>query len=401
VEEAIERLQFQEGISELNRTLQAKEADTFGGLWIEHEPDYKIVILFTRKGERTIRPYIEDKPFADRVEVRRARYTLAELETIYAQATRELAKLDFSVNISLNVSGNRVEVTVSDRKWFEDELRRVEAKLPKGVELTVVEGGSTARDKELLLTPPVPDIAFPRQKPVEGYSENMLAKLLGVLQLDGGCLYVDPFGSESPMLIIWPPELSLQVDGDQVLVIDGKGQEVVRVGDEVDMSGGSTSADNWVLQQIPSACRGVYFFADSVSPLERRNSGLYTVDEISYGEHSVLFLQYTQALGNQGLTPMFAIGKLEANDQNPCLHLRTEVMAQAITLLWPPDWSAQLEEGTIVVRDAQDQVVARMGDKVQMRGWGNPTSPNDPFNQMIDELPGDCIGISSLVDGID
>ena len=43
------------------------------------------------------------------------------------------------------------------------------------VELSVVEGGTTARDMDLLLTPPLPGadtlhpIAFPRQKPTEGW----------------------------------------------------------------------------------------------------------------------------------------------------------------------------------------------------------------------------------------
>lgn len=115
LEEAIERLQFQEGIGELNAALQADEADSFGGLWIEHEPDFRIIALFTRNGEKTIRAYLAGKPFAQQVEVCEARYTLAELETIYAQAADELAKLDFDVNTSLDVSSNRVEVTVSDR----------------------------------------------------------------------------------------------------------------------------------------------------------------------------------------------------------------------------------------------------------------------------------------------
>ena len=168
LEQAIQRLQFQEGIGALNAALQADEADTFGGLWIEHEPDFQIVILFTRNGEQTIRPYLAGKPFAQQVEVRQARFTLAELETIYVQAIHELAKLDFDVNASLDVSGNRVEVTISDREWFKAELDRVGAQLPEGVEVTIVEGASTARDMDLLLTPPVPGIAFPASKAGRG-----------------------------------------------------------------------------------------------------------------------------------------------------------------------------------------------------------------------------------------
>jgi hypothetical protein len=107
VEEAIQRLQYQEGIGELNFALQAEEGGTFGGLWIEHEPKFKVVVLFTRDGKKTIQPYLAGKPFADLVEVRRARYSLAELETIYAQTNNELAKLDFYVNTSLDVQGFR------------------------------------------------------------------------------------------------------------------------------------------------------------------------------------------------------------------------------------------------------------------------------------------------------
>jgi len=72
--------------------------------------------------------------------VREARYTLAELEMIQAQAMRELGKLDFDVACLLSVQDNRVEVPVSDQAWFESELRRVGAQLPEGVEVVVVEG---------------------------------------------------------------------------------------------------------------------------------------------------------------------------------------------------------------------------------------------------------------------
>jgi hypothetical protein len=237
VQDALQRLGYQDDIGNLSAALQANEADTFGGLWIEHEPDYRVVVLFTRKGERTIRPYLAGKPFAHLVEVRQARYTLAELEAIYAQTTRELAKLDFDANVLLDVSVNRVTITVGDREWFESELRRAGVQLPDGVELAVVEGGSTARDKDLLLTPPVPGIAFPRQKPTEGFRTCMAAALVGTLRLEGACLYVQSLGGGSA-LPIWPPEFTLRVEGDQVLVIDGMGQVAARAGEEVYMGGG-------------------------------------------------------------------------------------------------------------------------------------------------------------------
>ena len=402
VEEAIARLQFQDGIGELNVALQANEADTFGGLWIEHEPNYRIVVLFTRKGERTIRPYLADEPYAHLVEIRQARYTLAELETIYAQATRELSKLDFGVNVLLDVPGNCVEVTVGDREWFESELRRAGVRLPDGVELTVIEGGSTARDRDLLLTPPVPGIAFPRQEPVEGFRVCMEAALAGTLRLEGACLYIQSLGGRS-LVPIWPPEFTLRVEGDRVLVIDGEGQVAARVGEEVYMGGGGGSADEWVLQQIPPACQGEYFIVGcEVRPNLRHDSELFALDVVSDTARTVLFLRYKPALDEQAVDDVSISGKLVAYDDNRCLHLQTDWGPGVVTLLWPADWSVRVEDETIVVLDATGQAVARMGDEVRLRGREIPQSMDvATYRQLINELPGDCIGTSWLVDGCD
>ena len=130
--EAVQRLRYQDQIGEPAETLATNEPDTYAGLWIEHEPAYRIVVRFARDPEGTIRPYIEGLPFAGLVEVRGARYTLAELEDIHAQTLAQLDELDFGVSSSLSVQENRIEVYVSDRAWVESELRRAGAALPEG-----------------------------------------------------------------------------------------------------------------------------------------------------------------------------------------------------------------------------------------------------------------------------
>ena len=57
--EAVRRLQAQATIGELGAELEANEQPTFGGLWIQHKPEYKVVVAFTRDGEETVRPYIQ------------------------------------------------------------------------------------------------------------------------------------------------------------------------------------------------------------------------------------------------------------------------------------------------------------------------------------------------------
>ena len=406
VEEAMERMRFQDGIGDLNAALQANEADTFGGLWIEHEPDYRVVVLFTRRGERTIRPYLAGKPYARVVEVRAARYTLAELEAIQAQATRELAKLDFRANALLDVQGNRVEVPVSDRGWFESELRRVGAQLPDGVALRVVEGGFTARDKDLLLTPPVPGISFPRQKPAEGWRECMEALLVGTLRLEGGCLRVYSLSEERSIVPLWPPEFTIRLadgdaEGDQVLVIDGQGQVVARSGKEVYMGGGGGGADEWVLQQIPPACRGEYFVVGcQVRPNLNFDSDLFALDAISDTGRTILALSYRPALHEQGGEQESIAGELVLYEGDRCPRLQTN--QDPITLLWPAGWSLRAEGNTIAVIDGAGRVAARSGDAVRLRGRPIPHNWDvEVYRRLVNELPGDCHGIYWLVERVE
>jgi hypothetical protein len=403
--EALQRMQYQDAVGELQNALRTNEADTFGGLWIEHEPGFRVVVLFTRAGNRTIRPYIKERAFADLVEVRSTRYTLAELEAAYTQTVHELGKLDFGVSSMLNVKENRIEIPVSDRTWFESELRRAGAQLPEEVELVVVEGASTAKDRGLLLTPPVPGIAFPRQKPVEGIRTSMLALLIGTLWLDpeGSCLRITPLQGDEDLLPIWPPEYTLQIDGEQVLVLDGDGKVVARAGEEVTMGGGYVPVtDEWVLQQIPPACRGAYFVVGSgVRPNVPQDTELLNTDVLSTTESVVLFPRYTPALDEQVVDSELVSGKLVSYAYYRCLHLQTASWGP-MTLAWPTAWSLDVQQGIVVVLDREGAEVARLGDKVTLRARPVPHSADVPvYRQLIAELPGDCIGATWLVDGIE
>lgn len=405
LEEARQRLGYEPGIGELNAALQANEADTFAGLWIEHQPTYRIVVAFTRDGEQTIRPYLEGRPFAHLVEIEEARFTMAELEAILSQTQGELEKLDFGVAMSIHVQKNRVEVPVGDRAWFESELDRVGAALPEGVELIEVEGGSTAQDKDRLLTPPVPGIAFPRQKPTEGFRECMEALLIGTLQLEDGCLYVRSLQGEERVLPIWPPEFTLRTEGEQVLVIDAEGQVAARVGEEVSMGGGHVPlSDEWVLGQIPPACRGDEYFivGCEVRPNLMTGATLLDVDQIVFDGRTLLFLRAKPALDEQMVGSERLTGKLVSYDYRRCLHLQTESGPGSYTLLWPAGWSVQVADGRATVVDEAGQAMARLGDTVSLRGRPVPQTMESPvYSQLIAELPGDCVGASWVVDGIE
>lgn len=142
LEEAIRRLKLQEELSSsgLGPALEANEADTFAGLWIQHEPEYRFVVLFTRDGEEKIRPYIEGEPWADIVEVRNgADATLTELEAAQAEAGRIVRELDTRADSGINVQENRVELYVTDRTRLDAALREAGLRLPDHVAVIEVE----------------------------------------------------------------------------------------------------------------------------------------------------------------------------------------------------------------------------------------------------------------------
>lgn len=121
--EAIRRLQLQEPAGELNAELLAKESATFAGAWIQHSPDFRIIVQFTENGEKTIQPYIENGPLADIVEIRVATVPLVELEAIQEATWVAVRELNIPVASGVNVFENRVELYVVERQQLDAAIR--------------------------------------------------------------------------------------------------------------------------------------------------------------------------------------------------------------------------------------------------------------------------------------
>ncbi len=139
LDEAIRRLKLQSTIGELGAELAEKEQDTFAGLWIQHQPEYRVVVQFTRNSEATIQPYIENGPLAGIVEIRTARVTLSELEAARIQASQIAQELGIRLYSGINVFENRAELYVLDPAQLDDALRKANLQLPANVEVIKVD----------------------------------------------------------------------------------------------------------------------------------------------------------------------------------------------------------------------------------------------------------------------
>ena len=142
VDEAILRFQLQDIAGELDAELTTNETETFAGLWIEHTPEFRVVVQFTRDGEETMKPYLKKYPeFADIVEVRNtAKVSLADLQRAQADASYSVSASDIPVESDINVFNNSVELYVAkaNKSQFDNALQRGNIRLPDKVKVRVI-----------------------------------------------------------------------------------------------------------------------------------------------------------------------------------------------------------------------------------------------------------------------
>ena len=137
LDEAVRRLQAQGTIGELGAELEVNEQPTFGGLWIQHKPEFKVVVAFIQDGEETVRPYIQGTSLADIVEVREVEATLAELREAQSAAGEILSQLGIRASSGIDITNNVVQLYLSEVEKEELDARLKESglELPGNVEV--------------------------------------------------------------------------------------------------------------------------------------------------------------------------------------------------------------------------------------------------------------------------
>lgn len=140
VDEAVRRFELQDMTGRLDEEVTTREAETFAGLWIEHTPEFKVVVLFTRNAEETIKPYLQSYPeLAEIIEVRTAKMSLVELENVQNAASISLRDLGIIHDSEIDVYENQVKVYVADRVQFDGAILDSALILPDCVDVITVE----------------------------------------------------------------------------------------------------------------------------------------------------------------------------------------------------------------------------------------------------------------------
>lgn len=259
-------------VDELVVLLEQEESDTFAGLWIEHEPAYRIMVAFTRDGEQTIQPYLEGSPLADKVEVRSAEATLMELQAAQQEATRLVEELELSATIAILIQKNHVELDITDRARFDAALEQANATLPEHV-LVRATYEPVGDDPPFPLTPE-PSIFMP-QLQVRS-TVFMEALLIGELVVEDGCLRV--LSGEESELVIWQADYFLNNHDGTLEILDETGEVVAHVGETVYMGGGgvpfTAELESRLREPIPEECAKphyVWLMGDFLPEKYRKN----------------------------------------------------------------------------------------------------------------------------------
>jgi hypothetical protein len=265
VEEAIRRLLLQDSIGTLGAQLEQQEAETFAGLWIQNEPEYRVIAAFTRDGQATIKPYIENTPFEELVEVRKAEVPLADLETVQQKVMRIVQELGFPFSSEINIQENRVELQVTDQALWEAALQQAHLQIPEHVEVLVIYE-PLGTDLPFVITP-VAHVFMPQLKVRS--AGFMDALLQGELIVEDGCLRVSHADASNSALVIWQPDYFLNDNNGRIEIWNREGQVIARVGEEIKLGGGSASLATFSSQlrePVPGQCKGPYWLMGEVVP---------------------------------------------------------------------------------------------------------------------------------------
>lgn len=140
VAEASRRLSLQDDVGDLGAALEANEGATFGDLYIQHEPSFRVVALSTRGGAQTVAPYVAGTPLEAEIEVRPAEATLRELRAAQARAISAYEATGVPFESDINVQQNRAEIYVTQQRRVSSSSS---PQLPPHVEVLTVDTLST------------------------------------------------------------------------------------------------------------------------------------------------------------------------------------------------------------------------------------------------------------------
>lgn len=269
LEEALARLsvQSEEAISHLQNQLQTHEAETFAGLWLQHQPEFRVVVAFTQDGAETIGRYVAaDSELFNLIELRPAQYSYAQLEADQQAVIQILEAVQQPAGVGIMVMDNRVSLDITDRAAFEAALADANLTLPESV--VVHASYEPVGENPPFAINPVPNVFMAQLKQRDAVF--LTALLIGDLVVKEGCLRIEDVYSGESHLVIWQADYFLSNEQGNLVILDETGTVVAQVGERVYLGGAGQSTINEaeLRQPLPDSCDGPYWRMGQFLPEE-------------------------------------------------------------------------------------------------------------------------------------
>jgi hypothetical protein len=285
--EAQRRMRLQHEVSEeigrIGPRLEAEQRDNYADIWIEHSPEWRVVVGFVRDPEATLRRYTSSPLFV----ARQVRHSLAELRAGQEEAFAQLRRLGVPAEGGTYVSDNEVRISAAvDSAAVAALLASGRLRVRPFVRVT----GADALDP----AEPVAEAArrFVRILPQARHrTGSETAELnIGTIVLRDGCFRLDGPGEDDPFAF-FGAETGVRLDEAGALILyqrgaGGYGGDPARVGERMVLGGGAGREidDAEVTAAVRAACgagRVVYVGNPRSYSAFRRRYSAWRVDSIA------------------------------------------------------------------------------------------------------------------------
>ncbi|WP_343652136.1 S1 family peptidase [Stenotrophomonas sp.] len=116
--EATQRLAASRDAGRLQRRIATENPETFAGLYIEHSPEFQIVVLFTKDPERHLAKYTQSRLYSAKVAPRSLEMLLAAQE----EAGERLSRSGIRFESGIDIRRSEVELRVLDARRTREVL---------------------------------------------------------------------------------------------------------------------------------------------------------------------------------------------------------------------------------------------------------------------------------------
>jgi len=133
IEEAQTRLELQEEMRLLYAEIQ--NDPTFGGLWLEHHPNFKVVIQFTEEASLILDNYTTSEELQSVIDIRHVPNSLHELKESQSQLQGLVENFDAEAYIDIDITQNQVELYLEETDTFLAYLDSNRSPLPAHIQI--------------------------------------------------------------------------------------------------------------------------------------------------------------------------------------------------------------------------------------------------------------------------